>query len=788
MKRTSSADSDRAPTVDSQRLVRLSKRVSVQRCARLLRRVSQMSPAEMVQRGGQLLRGHGRAALLPPASFEVERALADIGERFFIAGARQNEAVTWLDIHAPGAARRVREQAATLRRGGVEVFGRSIPLFDGIDWNADPRSGWRWPERPLDEASAVAATRSATAASALVGIDVKSVWELNRHQFLATLGCAAWFDRGAGHDDFAAALIDAWIAQNRSGVGVNWASPLEIGLRSISWLWAMGFLLAAPMVANERKVRWIRSLAQHYQALKGRLSLHTDRTNHLIGETTALWMLAAAMPGLPGADRQRERATGVLAVEIERQVTADGVSREQSIGYHCFVVDMYVQVVALARRLAIALPAVIETRLESMLDFLSRVLGPAGDMPQIGDGDDGRALPFPAPLSARERGEALLAVGAHLFDRPEWMPRRGESSDLVYWLLGREAADAAPARRREPVDSGSTVLREGGYCFLDAISETGQSRQLVFDVGGLGYLPNAAHEHADALSILARVNGTLVLGDPGTGTYTGSAAIRDRFRGTAAHNTVTVDDLDQADMLDTFKWVNPVRSELIAWNSTDEFDYVAARHGGYRRLRRPVDHRRDVLFVRPDYWTVVDRIEGSGDHRIVRRFHFPPGIELTRRDGTTVDAVSRRSGDGVRLVFPDESRERAGVMRIEPSLWSASYGRWDAARCLAVENAGAAPWSLPMLIVPLEAGESRLRMIDCAAGEGDAAGQPATGSLVCRTTGWWGALWYEDRVAIAPVGGRAAGTTVLTFERRDESGRIARQFDGATAVPPARNR
>ena len=258
-----------------------------------------------------------------------------------------------------------------------------------------------------------------------------------------------------------------------------------------------------------------------------------------------------------------------------------------------------------------------------------------------------------------------------------------------------------------------------------------------------------------------------MLGDPGTGTYTGSAAIRDRFRGTAAHNTLTVDDLDQADMLDTFKWVNPVRSELLAWSSTDEFDYVAARHGGYRRLRRPVDHRRDVLFVRPDYWTVVDRIEGSGEHRIVRRFHFPPGIELTRRDGTTVDAVSRRTGDGVRLVFPDESRERAATLRIEPSLWSDRYGRWDTARCVAVENAGAAPWSLPMLIVPLEGGDSRLRMVDCSAGHGDAAGGPPRqlGMPYHRLVGR--AAVRRSRRDRAGEGARRNG---VAFERRTRSG------------------
>jgi hypothetical protein len=470
MKRMSSADSDTAPALDPQPGAAVEARVRATLRAPVAAD-EPMSPAEMVERGGRLLRGDAARASLPPASFDVERALADIAERFFIAGARQSEAVAWLDGHAPNAVRRVRDQAAALRRSGVDVFGRAIPLREGLDWNADPRSGWHWPERPLDEGSAVAATCAATAANALVGIDVKSVWELNRHQFLVTLGCASWFERAAGHDEFAVALIDGWIEQNRSGVGVNWASPLEIGLRSISWLWSMGFLLAAPTIANELKVRWIRSLAQHYQALKGRLSLHSDRTNHLIGETTALWMLAAAMPGLPGAERQRERASGILAVEIERQVTADGVSREQSIGYHCFVIDMYVQVVALARRLAIALPPVIEPRLTSMLDFLARVLGPAGEVPQIGDGDDGRALPFPASLGARERAEALLAVGAQLFGRPQW--RRAAASARTS-CSGSSAAKrpAVPARSDEaPTPAPSCCAR------ADTASSTRSARR-----------------------------------------------------------------------------------------------------------------------------------------------------------------------------------------------------------------------------------------------------------------------------------------------------------------------
>ena len=53
------------------------------------------------------------------------------------------------------------------------------------------------------------------------------------------------------------------------------------------------------------------------------------------------------------------------------------------------------------------------------------------------------------------------------------------------------------------------------------------------------------HSHADTLSLVLRQGQEQILIDPGTYTYVADPLWRDRFRGTAAHNTVRIDGLDQ---------------------------------------------------------------------------------------------------------------------------------------------------------------------------------------------------------------------------------------------------
>ncbi len=51
---------------------------------------------------------------------------------------------------------------------------------------------------------------------------------------------------------------------------------------------------------------------------------------------------------------------------------------------------------------------------------------------------------------------------------------------------------------------------------------------------------------------------------------------RDRFRGSAAHNTVRVDGRDQADAAGPFRWLNKPSVEVRSWETGTESDQLEA--------------------------------------------------------------------------------------------------------------------------------------------------------------------------------------------------------------------
>ena len=756
------------PDVEAQRLLRLSKRRLVQRCRRIAERCLDLTPAEVAFRVSALFAQ--REAAPPPvacasdSTASPERVVEALHERF-VLGPRDVGAITDALARRPDTRARVIDEARRLTTEGARIFDRVVPLPDaGGDWQKDPCTGERlWPETTLDEGDAVRATRTA---EGRVLTDVKYVWELNRQQFLLPLALAGRLTGDETLAERARGFVDHWIAQNPPGRGVNWSSVLEVGVRAISWLWALPFLIASPDADRARTRRWLASLRDHYDFLRGHLSVFTDRSNHLIGEATALWLLASVIPDLPDAETEAARALDVLAVEIERQVTADGVTCEQAIGYHCFVLDFYLQILMVARRQGRDLPAVVESRLAAMLRFLRRVLGPGGALPSIGDGDDGMGWPTPHQMTARERAALLVSAGTRLLALPRHVATRSPS--LLVDLL-------ADRRLEPPSDAGtaddeSVLFPDGGYCFLEATTPAGGHRQLVFDVGGLGYLPNAAHEHADALSILVRVGQTLVLGDPGTGTYTASRSVRDAFRATASHNTVTIDDLDQADVLDTFKWINCFRTSVLAADFDERLDHVAAAHEGFDRMRDRMRHGREILFVKPDYWIVVDHVTGRGRHGIARRFHFPPGFIVAPHGADTFDVTNPDVADGLRFAFPAIAGEPT-TATVEPGPWSTGYNQWGTSSRLVVRNHLDARGLFLTLITPLQHGQASVSVDHpepAAWGAGDRVEH-----VVCRIRLQAGPVDREDAI----LQGRAGA---LTFVSRSASGEITRTLGGAT--------
>lgn len=687
--------------------LRWSKRPAIQRYTRLVKRLAGMGPSEIGQRVSKSLskrlglatgtihkqtETYLTSGLASRIGIDFHQKLSDhFDHAFFFGPSNREQIVESIKGHCPDARIRVIDLATTVGNGGLIYLGHKATVVAGeIDWQADPQSGTHaWTTGVLDEAEAIGVTSA----------DVKYVWEINRQQFLPILGRAYWFTGDIRYAHQAIALIDDWIAKNPSGLGVNWCSHLEVAMRAISWMWTMPYLLALPGLNETFLGRWLDSIESHFHHLRQNLSVFTDPTNHLIGETTALWMLCVCFPDLPDAGQEKQKTLLILNREVERQIASDGVNREQATSYHRFVLDFYLQILVLAKRNKIALSPAISKQVESMIEFVASMAGSNGVVPMIGDSDDARGLPFLELVGWDFKD--TLSISAVLFRKKGWHRSARHLAEVSIWLLGADAVDQYDALSDDEDHKSRSVFPEGGYYFSENSDPSGHA-QLIFDVGPLGLWPNAAHGHADALSILIRLNGKLLLTDPGTGAYFGDKNERDYFRSTGAHNTVTVDDWDQADLYDTFKWVNPMTVKLVESHTLNGFSCFVGTHDGYRRLRAGITHQRAVISTETNGWIIVDQFDGKSRHSIKRHFNFHPGTQLERIGNQSILAWDPIANNGLRFDFPFSENSPPSFIDIEQTgLWSGRYGDAQIAPHMIVETIGTPAVTLFTFITPI---------------------------------------------------------------------------------------
>ncbi len=393
--------------------------------------------------------------------------------------------------------------------------------------------------------------------SALCG-DIKYVWEHNRHHHLVELAKAYYLTGKQEYADEVRAQVESWIEQCPYLQGVHWSSSLESAIRVINWCFAYRFLAARQGGYLERHsefvTRWSRSIHQHLVFISRYFSRYSSANNHLIGEACGLFVGALCF-SCRESPRWLRTSRQILEEEALRQVWPDGVSKEQAISYHSFVFDFLLIAGLLGRRNGQEFSAQYWERLERMAEFVSSVIDRKGDVPQIGDEDDG----FVVVLSHEadfKLFRSLLATAAVLFRRGDFARAAVHFDEKSFWLLGFQDFQALCDQNQGRTATISFPF--GGYYLLK-----GGEGTMIVDCGPLGYLSLAAHGHADALSIQLAYKDRWLLVDPGTYAYHTQREWRDYFRGTAAHNTVRVDGVDQSVIGGNFMWLSKAESHLV---------------------------------------------------------------------------------------------------------------------------------------------------------------------------------------------------------------------------------
>ena len=546
-----------------------------------------------------------------------------------------------------------------LGSGAFVAVDPDRPSHDGyrpIDWYVDPVRKLRFPRGVAHKQWNLLEMRPGNA-------DIKYPWELARCQHWAPLAQAFQL---TADDRFALEIaheLDDFMEANPPGIGVNWTCTMDVGLRAVSWAIALEAVHSSAALDDAFWCRAFGAMHDHGVFIRNNLeNTYEVTSNHFLSNLLGLLFLGRTLEGAPSASEWTTFARNSIEHEMRVQVLPDGVDYESSVPYHRLVTELFLGALRLADDAGAPLCNAYRMRVRDMVAFLAAVIRPDGLMPQVGDADDGRLHVFEGyATTSPQDPRHLFGPAAAIFGEPSWAALGGDGGawEANWWGV-------------EPVLDGGAP-RDVAQLFPDAgiaVAAVGAGHYLLVTNGVVGTNGFGNHKHNDLLSFEYHSAGVPLIVDPGSYVYTSDGEARNRFRGTALHNTIMIDATEQNDLRPDwlFRMFETSHAETVAFEEFGDVVTYCGRHHGYERLTEPVGHERTFTFARASgRLTIVDRLRGRGRHRVAWHFHLAPGVRVERAGACAV-ALSA-GGSRWTLRMPSDL-----VFDIVAADYSPSYG------------------------------------------------------------------------------------------------------------------
>ena len=434
------------------------------------------------------------------------------------------------------------------------------------------------------------------------------LWLYNLHYFDDLVAVNA-----ASRSEWHADLIAQWVADNPRGHGSGW-EPYPTSLRIVNWV-------KFAMADRPLDARALDSLAVQARWLKGRIEWHL-MGNHLIANAKAL-VFSGLFFGGPEACTWLDAGVRLLRRQLPEQIMLDGGHFERSPMYHALILEDVLDLVNLSVACDDPLTAQVchEWRAiaERMLAWLEAVTHPDGEISFFND--------------------AAFGIAPQLAELDDYANRLG--------IMSAGAVDP------------TKVLSKTGYIRV----EQGPAVALL-DVGPVGPDYQAGHAHADTLSFELSLFGSRVLVNSGTSLYEVGDE-RSRQRGTAAHNTVVVDDQDSSEVWSAFRVARRAKPFDLSVRRMEGRVEVTCAHDGYRRLPGDVVHRR--------HWQLSASGLEIGD-TLTGRYRKAQAIFLLHPSVQVMSCeadMAHLDVNGRRITVS----ARGGTLHAMPSTWHPEFGR-----------------------------------------------------------------------------------------------------------------
>jgi len=446
--------------------------------------------------------------------------------------------------------------------------------------------------------------------------DIRTNWELNRHYQFAALAKSYYLTGNPSYYTELKELFFDWNQQNPFLWGVEWTSPMEIAIRVNSWIFMYCFLDKASKRYQQDEIKNLLNVCSHgikvmVEYIIKHRSRYSSANNHLIVE-----MYAVQLAGI-FYDYQKwiRLAMDVLTKELVKQNYPDGVNKEMSLHYQSFIMEAYGLLILFMQRNHLKVPKVWFPYLNAMAGYLCDCRGVHGETLVFGDNDEGKILDLCGKLKDHY-GYVLDLMGCILEKR---YTEFTEVQENINWLVTE--AELGQYRKKQMFSQvNARCYQEGGYTIL----RSRDNRIFIgIDHAELGFGKLAAHGHADALSFQLFLDGIPVFTDAGTYNYHITPKDRESYMSSSYHNTITIDEKNQSELLGPFLWGKRAHTKMLDFSFSDEKACIRMETS-YQGIR----HFRKIEFDYDRKLIIKDHVKGDFKNATVRQ-NFLLGDQVT---------------------------------------------------------------------------------------------------------------------------------------------------------------
>ena len=464
-------------------------------------------------------------------------------------------------------------EAEKLLANKFTLYGSLDVEFKGeFSWHLDPLTGFIW---PADCSPRVVTTDKPE------GVDIKTVWELARFQFLCPLAYAFLLTDDSRYSRYGIEKLLTWMDENPFASGPHWSRAMEAAIRLINCAVYLPLLTNTGYKENYPHLisRLTTFFVDHLLFIRTHLERSPAHTNnHYLANLVGLLAGEKLFP-----DKEWFVSTALFAKneffkEILKQFRPDGINYEGSLAYHRLSAEIVTAGILLLHDNASLIPPEVIKKLHNIAEFTSFYTNFADEIPLIGDNDNGIFLKYfsSQETSCHEYLNVLLALA---LKRNLDIYRERDNLIAMHFISSvfRNVTDRNESvkTRKKCRDNGLVKVEQ-----FDGLIIAKHNRQSVFfNTLNNGMWGSGGHTHNDKLSVYPIINGRHMFVDRGCYSYTGYRHMRNIDRSVLSHNGPVINHWEQNDFDDDdvfHLWGNakcgretkvlPEKIELLGWH------------------------------------------------------------------------------------------------------------------------------------------------------------------------------------------------------------------------------